>query len=273
MHPVEMAITGVFFAGSLGLRFGADWEDDPEWDSGILFDQAVVDAALVRDPEAHRAWAIAGDVPFVGALVWSSVEPLIAGLVYDWRVGAQLAWMNAEAFSVLTVALWTSQFVLPRRRPVTSELCSPEDRAADRELEGFGRTCGGEDSGRSFIGGHVAVAATAAALTCFHHAYVPIYGGGIPDAVPCATGILGTGLVFAARTMTATHYFSDNALGVGVGIMAAMVPWGLHYARGARLPDAGDTKTRKPVVLDRITPMVTPTADRRGALVGIAGML
>lgn len=273
VHPAEMAVTGVFLAGSTGLRFGADWEDDPAWHSGILFDQAVVDAALVEDPDAHRAWAITGDVAWIGSMVWTGAEPVIAGAVYDWRVGAQIAWMNAEAFSVLTVALWTSQFALPRRRPVLTELCSPADRAADRELEGFGRTCGGEDSGRSFIGGHVAVTATAAALTCFHHAYTPLYGGGVPDAVPCATGILSTGLVFAARTMTATHYFSDNALGVGVGVLSAMVPWGLHYARGSA-PDVADGATaRKPLAIQMLAPVVTPTADQRGALLGISGVL
>jgi hypothetical protein len=61
------------------------------------------------------------------------------------------------------------------------------------------------------------------------HGELPIYGGGLPEAVPCATGILATGLVFAARTASGAHYLSDNMIGLVVGSGSALVPWALHY--------------------------------------------
>jgi hypothetical protein len=263
VDPAEMVASGVLLAGGIALRFGPTWEDDARWRSGILFDDAVADAAFAEDPVAHRAWTLTGDVPWIAALAWSGLDPLVAGVAYDWRAAAQMALMNAEAFSVLTAVLWGSQYLVPRERPLNTRLCSDEDRAADRALDDYGTVCGGENGARAFIGGHVAVIAATTTLTCFHHAYSPIYGGGVGDALPCATGIVGTGLVFAARTITATHYFSDNALGLGVGVMSAMVPWGLHYARGS--PPATSAAF--------VVPIAMPAANGRGGTIGVSGAM
>lgn len=272
VHPAEMIVSGVLLGGGIALHFAVPRESEPRWNSGILFDQAVAEASFVTDPDTHRAWTLAGDVPWIASLVWSGGDPLISGIAYDWDVAVQMAMMNAEAFSVLTAVLWGTQYFVPRERPLNTRLCSDADRAAHRELDDYGSICGTENGVRSFIGGHVAVTAASTTLTCFHHAYLPLYGGGVGDAVPCAMGIVGTGLVFAARTITNTHYFSDNALGLGVGVLSAMVPWGLHYARGST-PEPAKARSAGQPGIGFVAPMAMPAADGRGGMVGVSGAL
>src|SRR5690606_3998795 len=85
----------------------------------------------------------------------------------------------------------------------------------------------------AFIGGHTGMVTTTASLTCLHHSYMPLFGGGVRDVFPCALWIAATMVTFTSRSFTGAHYLSDNLFGVGLGGLSGfIVPWALHYARG-----------------------------------------
>jgi membrane-associated phospholipid phosphatase len=67
-----------------------------------------------------------------------------------------------------------------------------------------------------------------------HHAYVPLYGGGVLDALACV-GALGVATSTALmRVATDVHYVSDVMMGAAMGSAAGLlIPWLLHYRYGA----------------------------------------
>jgi hypothetical protein len=221
----EYVSTGVLLGGSLALRFLVDVSGEPTWRSGLPGDDAVYDGVFITSPSLFNDWRTAGDIGYLSSYAWSALDPLIAGLAYDWETALQMTLMNLEAFSVYSTILSVSQIVVKRERPSTRECGTPRE-------EGLGISCSSDNQNvnRSFIGGHTGTIATAATLTCLHHSHLPLWGSPAADALPCMTWSALTFMVFTSRTVTGQHNFSDNLLGVGVGVMSGLVPWALHYA-------------------------------------------
>ncbi len=91
---------------------------------------------------------------------------------------------------------------------------------------------------RSFYSGHTSTAFTVAGLTCMHHSYLPLYGGGAPDIVVCATGFAMAAATGMLRVASDQHFGSDVITGMAMGTLTGLtVPWLLHYRTGD-LPDA-----------------------------------
>jgi hypothetical protein len=222
----EYAGGAALLGGSFAIRFTVDVAGEPTWTGGILLDEVIYDTSFVESPHLFRTWRSIGDIGYFASFAWSVVDPVIAGFSYDWGTAVQMTMMNLEAFSVFSMVLSFSQMLIQRERPATRECETPEKAAA------LGVSCGrgNQNVNRSFIGGHTGTAATAATLTCLHHAQLPLWGSRAADALPCVTATAMTALVFTSRTITGQHYFTDNLLGVGVGVMSGLVPWSLHYA-------------------------------------------
>ena len=118
------------------------------------------------------------------------IIPLIdAAIVAAWYhespdVAVQMTLINAEVIAVTLAIQTTFNIAVSRERPYgrTCGGTSPDDLASDT------RMC--EPPGRyfSFFSGHSSQSFAAAAVTCMHHAYLPLYGGGLADAVPCMAG-------------------------------------------------------------------------------------
>jgi membrane-associated phospholipid phosphatase len=91
----------------------------------------------------------------------------------------------------------------------------------------------GAGSTASFWSGHTAQAFTAAGLSCAHHAYVKLYGGGAADTLACAGAITLGAATGSLRVIGDRHYVSDVFVGalVGFGFGYGM-PTLLHYAGG-----------------------------------------
>jgi hypothetical protein len=227
-HPAEYAATGVLFASAFGIRFGVPQRADPNWTNGIPPDDWFFEHVYPNNPRVRDTWKIAGDVAFTSSFLWSLADPLIAGGTHDWTVGSQMLLMNLEAYATYSMLLWGSQYLIRQRRP--------RDRPCDgHDGPGSNDRCDTSGSVRAFIGGHVGAVTTAASLTCLHHTYMPLYGGGWRDAFPCALWIGGTMVTFTARTITGSHYLSDNLFGLGIGGFSGwIVPWTLHYLRGPK---------------------------------------
>lgn len=222
----EYAGGAALLGGSIALRFTVDVSGEPNWRGGVLLDEFAYDQFFIESPHLFRTWRTLGDIGYFSSFAWSLADPVIAGLSYDWGTSLQMTMMNLEAFSVYSMILSVSQLVVRRERPSTRECDEPEKAAA------LGVSCGtaNQNVNRSFIGGHTGTAATAATLTCLHHAHLPLWGSRAADALPCVTVTAMTAMVFTSRTITGQHYFSDNLLGVAVGMFSGFVPWWLHYA-------------------------------------------
>ncbi len=222
----EYVGTAALGATALTVRFAIDLDEDPTWDAdGILGDDWVLDHLRAEDPDAYDAWTLAGDIPYYGSLIWPVLDPLAVGAVDGgWDVASQMFLINVEAYAFFAAVLWTTQHFVRRERP-NVDLCDDP-----QEAQRFDVSCAGPNRIRSFIGGHTGVVTMNAALTCLHHGEMDLYGDA-GDALACGAWIVGAGVTFVSRTVNATHYLSDNVLGVGLGLISGgLLPWALHYA-------------------------------------------
>lgn len=264
-HWAEYATTGALLGGSLALRFGASLPEDPNVTGGLPGEEAIFEALYPKSDRGEHAWTVVGDIPFYTSFAWSSLEPAAVAIAGGIDLGSQLFLMNLEGLTVTAAVLWTSQLVVRRRRPT--------DRPCDDPTITVGRDdrCDDPETIRGFIGGHTAVVATSATLTCIHHAELSLWGGGIRDAVPCGLWVAGTLATFSSRTVTGSHYLSDNLLGLGLGVAAGLVPWSLHYARR----DRGPRPPRESPLMPRVVGVgLTPSADGTGpGVIAVHGVL
>lgn len=259
----EWAGSGALLGGSLALRFAVPVDGEPNWRSGILFDEDVYDAVFVASPTLNESWGLIGDVGYLGSFAWAAVDPLIAGLTYDWDTTLQMLGMNVEAFAIYSTVITLAQLGVRRERPQSTKECGDPELAAE-----LGIACSdtAQNRNRSFIGGHTGTAATAATLSCIHHSQLPLWGGGGADVLPCVSGWLVTATVFTSRTVTGKHWVSDNLLGLFVGAGSATVPYFLHYYLEAEPIGADDTVLATP-------PSLVVVPETGGASLALSGTL
>jgi membrane-associated phospholipid phosphatase len=158
--------------------------------------------------------------PFVDAIVvasWYRRSP---------EVGWQQGLITAEVLAVTAGLQGVVSSLVSRERPYVRE-CG-DDRREDS------RDCTVNDRYWSFYSGHTSQSFAGAAVTCMHHAYVPLYGGGAADDWACVGALAvatGTALM---RMGTDVHYASDVAVGALMGAATGvLVPWLFHYRYGA----------------------------------------
>jgi hypothetical protein len=204
------------------------------WQGGILFDEQVRAGLRVGSRSGRR---LARDLSDVGIVINESWPFFDAMVVASWyRRSPELGWqqglISAEVLAVTTglQALITS--AASRERPYGRD-CQDPSYADSRD-------CTTSDRYRSFYSGHTSQSFAGAAVTCMHHAYVPLYGGGAADDWACV-GALGVAASTALlRVATDVHYASDIAAGAVMGSAAGLlVPWLLHYRHGGLREQAG----------------------------------
>jgi membrane-associated phospholipid phosphatase len=166
-------------------------------------------------------------VPMVLPWVESLVYPLLTDR-WNYRVAFQLTALNAQAVSVVALLTRAGHKVVRRARPDV-EPCL-QDPAYNEQC--FGGPYA------SFPSGHVSAALVGAGLSCAHHAYLPLLGGGLPDASVCVAAT-ALGVVNGVARMSADrHYATDviagAALGWGVGFAMPVL---LHYQWWAAAPE------------------------------------
>jgi membrane-associated phospholipid phosphatase len=219
-RPGEYAFTGVTGLFALWEYFFLPSGVKPRWTGGILFDGAVHDALLVRDVSALRTIATVSDVLGSSEVVItvgidSMLVPVARGSV---DVAWQLTWFDLEAYSLGSVVTFTLYDSIARARPAYS------DCQADSRL------CGVSPSA-SFPSGHVAESFISAGLSCANHAYVPLYGSRLWDAVACARDVTLAAADGVLRIMGDRHWATDVIAGGGLGFAFGYgMPVLLHYA-------------------------------------------
>lgn len=229
VRPWEYVAGPALVTGALIVRFAGP-QPDTTWNSGILFDDAVRDAVAVRGDARHPI-ALTGDIAFFGAMGYRLVDSVILpGLIHgNHDVALQMSFIDLESFGIVGAVLWGTQVFVGRARPY-QRTCGADPEFAAR----FSDCEPSNDWNRSFIAGHPAVGVTAAALTCLHHAHMPLYGGGAGDGLACGVTIAAATVNGMTRVLAEKHYASDLIFGVSLGLVAGyVVPKTLHYGWGS----------------------------------------
>ncbi len=216
--------------GLAALAVGSD-EEDPQR-GRIPFDESVRDALRSENYTVRRTMRDASDVLVSINLVYPFVGDALVNAAW-YRNSPDVAWqlelLDAEALAVTFGIHQTVASLVSRERPY-GRTCGTSELADTNE------DCETSDRFRSYFSSHTAMAFTAAAATCTHHAYVPLHGGH-GEWIPCAAGLViaaGTGI---ARIGADFHYATDVLTGAATGSLVGwLVPW-LHYATGT-VPEA-----------------------------------
>jgi membrane-associated phospholipid phosphatase len=187
-------------------------------------------------PETNEQRRTAGDASDI-FLTLSINTLLVDTLIVTWwghdadTVAYQMALINIETLAFNTAIWGLVAGFASRERPYGREICGDNDD----ERPG---SCGSNDRFRSFYSGHASTSFAAAGATCMHHAYLPLYGGGAPDALACGFAVAVAGATATMRVVADRHWLSDVLTGAAVGTFTGLtVPYFLHY-RGGNLPEA-----------------------------------
>lgn len=199
----------------------------PGWTEPLIFEQELRDLMVFRSEE-HRDMA-----DHISDWLWYGTEAypvivdtlLVAGLArWSWDVAWQMLLMNAQAMTFTGLMARASHIFIGRDRPLGKE--------CDDDPE-YHSQCDQRNRFAGFFSGHTALAYTGAALTCVHHRYIPLYGGGVADIIPCAATMATATVTGYLRLANDKHYISDVIVGAFVGIASGYgLPWLLHYRHG-----------------------------------------
>jgi membrane-associated phospholipid phosphatase len=220
----EYVATAVLGTASIAVFFLIHPRSTPHWTGGILFDDAVRDTVRVRSKDGLAKVRLASDITGLASLVLvAGVDSLLLPLLRDSPdVALQLLLLDAEAFAVSSLVTTSTFDLTGRARPSYAE-CQRDPN--------FDPLCN-SGSTASFWSGHTAQAFTAAGLSCAHHAYVGLYGGGTPDTIACAGAITLAAATGTFRLAGDRHYVSDVIVGAMVGFgFGYGIPTLLHYSR------------------------------------------
>ncbi len=179
-------------------------------------------AGILEDrPDARRRVRLAGRLLGLAASLQAKlVDPAFVVWAGDRNrdVAGQMYALNA--LSLATVALTTALLTPTARRPRPSfERC-----LADPEYD---PSCGEADEVRSLVDARLAVVMTSAALTCTHHAHLPLYGEAWADRAGCAGAAILAGtsglLAFLADRQHPTDVLAAAVLGLAAGFVLPSV--------------------------------------------------
>ena len=227
------AMVGVSF-GSLAIEPSRErWTEINSFDAEAR--SALRPSSLTKQKRARDA----SDV----LLSLTINQLLVDTLIVTWwghdrpELTWQMALMNVEALAFNSAINGLVAGIASRERPYRDQCVGD----AATELS----DCRDNKRYRSFYSGHTSTAFTVAGLTCMHHSYLPLYGGGAPDGIACAGGMLAAGVTGLMRVVGDQHFLTDVISGAVMGtISGTAIPYLLHYRTGD-LPDAtGDDALR-----------------------------
>jgi membrane-associated phospholipid phosphatase len=252
-----VATTGFLAASYLEDRY-LPGPTTPNWTGAILLDNEIRGLLRGRSDHVQRAVSKYADIEYSAMTLFPWVDVAIAlGVHQSPEVATQMFLINAQSLSFTSsVTLFTKWFVA-RQRPYARD-CVPGGTVG---IHG----CGSSYDNISFFSGHTSATFTGAALTCVHHAHLPLYGGGLPDRWACAWALANASATAVMRIISDDHYASDVLFAAGIGFFSGYVmPSWLHYGFSG-------TPRRGRAGLPDIVPTLQPVVGGIG--VGIAGSM
>lgn len=232
-RPLEYAATaGLGVATIVGFSAVGQNETGPA--VPVLFDDAVRDALAIDSRSTRDSIVAKGNVLYLTSLAYPIIidAGLFAGIVHgSAEVMAQMMLIDVQALALSGAIGIYTQKVIGRRRPFV-EHCSADPN--------YDKDCGDPVArNQSFLSGHTVIAFTGAGLVCVHHAYLPLFGGGVGDTLACGVGLTAASAVGLSRLVSDRHYATDVLYAAAVGLGSGwLMPWLLHY-RGSAAQDSG----------------------------------
>ncbi|MDB4934257.1 MAG: uncharacterized protein JWP87_1229 [Labilithrix sp.] len=253
----EYILTGALFAGTAAFVFLGDPDAEPNWRGPILFDKGVRNGLRLSTRDGRRAAQTVGDAFYYGGLAYPFLVDVVAVTLIGHQkpdVAAQMALIDAEAFAITGFLSFLSNATIRRQRPYLREC------GAGKPDQGF-PACETGGQGEGFFSGHTAIAYTGAALTCSHHAHLPLYGkSGAGGTIACISMLAGATAGGTARLLADKHYATDVLVGAGIGLASGFLVPLLHYRGGN---DAAAEASAKPSDL-RVMPVPMLSLDGGG---------
>jgi membrane-associated phospholipid phosphatase len=227
----EYVATGLLAATAFGTL--AIPPSEGRWTTVNGFDGSARGALRIRSDRQREMARDASDLLLTLMTNHLAVDAL---LVTWWGHGRgsvawEIAMIDVEALALNAALNGVVAGLTSRERPYRAGCAGPEEQQ-DRD-------CRGSKRYRSFFSGHSSTAFTAAGLVCSHHARLPLYGGGAPDALACAASLGTAAAVATLRVVSDQHFATDALTGAAVGALTGLgLPWLLHYRGGAPASDA-----------------------------------
>ncbi len=144
---------------------------------------------------------------------------LVPAIDRNTDIAKQILLMDNEAVGLTMLVVGAAKRIAGRARPFTLGCAKSVLNSHE---------CGSRDDQASFFSGHAALSATAAGLTCAHHANLPLYGGGAGDVVACATSSALSLVIGTLRIAAADRPLGDGRPHTG---------WGVGFGIDLRPPD------------------------------------
>src|SRR3954469_24708233 len=237
VHPVSAGeVAGIGATGAAALLVESFWHapESARWSGPILFDGPVRDALVPKSDGRRTAAGMASDVGELGLVAYSLIVD--AGLV-TWvskgrgDVARRLLAVDAEAFAINGLLTSIVQRAVGRERPFAQGCDTPGQPACTSP----------DDRNTSFFSGHTSFAFTSAALLCFQHGRLNLYGA--TDGIVCPVALAVASLTGLLRIGADRHWASDVWTGAAVGAAAGTVVSITHISsesgRGAQAASAG----------------------------------
>jgi hypothetical protein len=228
----------------------------PHWTGAILLDNEV--RGLLRgDNHVQRAATKYADVGYTALTLFPYVDVGIAlGVHRSPDVAVQMALIDAQSLGFTSSITLFTKWLVGRQRPYARD-CSPGVVVGTHG-------CGTSYDNIGFFSGHTSATFTGAALTCVHHAHLPLYGGGLPDRWACVWALISASTVGILRIVSDDHYASDVLFAAGIGMLSGYVmPSWLHYGFGR------SSRTKRSTA--ELVPTLQPVAGGIG--IGVAGSM
>jgi PAP2 superfamily len=223
---VEYGLTAALYLELALIEYRTE-QPDPRWSGPILFDEPVRRAFALRSRGGRDlANALSNPTTLVLQALPATIDALVVPLFFDdWNfdVAWQMTMLNA-------LGLGTQGFL--QRLAIRTSARERPDAEACRDDPEYSGHCG-RGATSTFYSGHTGGAFAGAGLMCAHHLHLPLFGGGVADALGCAIPLTSATATGVLRLMGDRHYVSDVLVGAGVGFAAGFaLPIALHYGRG-----------------------------------------
>jgi membrane-associated phospholipid phosphatase len=222
----EYVAAGAVTVGNLSMEALYQSQPAQSWHEPVLFDGAVRGwlKADTKDWERHATYI--ADYTWYATQWYVLADSIVTPLVSDKLnadVAFQLTLLNWQAVGLTGLLARVTHVTIGRTRP-SLQGCSDDPEAENR--------C--EFRGASFLSGHAAMTTASAGVGCMNHAYLPLYGGGVADALVCPVLLTGAATVGVLRIVTDKHWISDVIAGWALGgVIGFGLPYALHYSPSA----------------------------------------
>lgn len=265
VHLLEVGAIVALTIGSIELSLVKP-ADHAKWSKPILFDESARSFFKSNNENTQELAGNLSDNIYHAMVIAPYVVDnyvVALGIHQNADVALQMTLMNLQSLGLSGVISLSMERTVGRRRPFAQD-CSGQ---FGPDKVGYNH-CNGVDDFESFYSGHAAATFTMAGLTCAHHQHLPLYGGGLPDALACIVMVSLATTTGVLRLVVDRHWTSDVLTGAAVGLINGYVlPSWLHYG-------FGDSRKQVPTIIRTPIGYVAPVPQLYpgGAGLGLAAV-